>query len=146
MRRIFFSLLPALFFYSAVCQTSAETQEIVGKWKFDGAEITIDNKKEADIGQDTNSVYIFRADRTYSLFAKDLWGKAEVKGNWKVTSDSIIKLFNIVHVSEVKGVLPTSAEGYSLVLRKFQNDRILYLASYDKQLDWFNELYYIKVP
>lgn len=146
MTRIYFSFILLFLFFSVLSQTSPDLNTIVGTWKFFRADITIENRKGHDDQQDTSGFYTFRGDSTYSLFGLDLWGKCEIKGKWKITSDSTIKLYNIVHVSEVKGELLTSVNSYELVLKKVNKEPLLYLASYDRQLDWFHELYYRRAP
>jgi hypothetical protein len=128
----------------ASSQSPVDARQIIGQWKFQRADITIGNKKEPDFQQDTAS-YVFRADSTYSLIGRDLWSKSEIRGKWRSVSRTTIQLYDIIHISEVKGERPVNSD-YQLELKEVEHGPVLYLSSYDEKLEWLHELYYRRLP
>jgi len=119
------------------------SKTLIGKWTIEKIDITIDNKKELQSISDT-SYYVFKSDSTYTLFGTDLWGKSKIVGKWQPIGNNKIRLHDIVSRRDAKGTLIKSDNGYEIELKKINNKNILFISSYDKELEWLHELYYKK--
>ncbi len=135
-----------IFLLLAVTKTFSQlsknaTKTLIGHWTITKCyQAYGQQKKEIQPIEDT-STYVFNADGTYTLTCADLWGKSRNVGKWKSSQANKFSLYDITHISEVKGSLPVNG-GYEIELKTINKQLVLFISSYDKPIDCLTELYY----
>lgn len=99
--------------------------------------------KEMNQG-DTVSIYEFRSNNSYTLYAKNGFGNVKTIGKWSSSDkDNIVTLYDMQTFTKSRGPLPKSSNSYDLQILYFDN-YFLFLSYYDSGLNSTHKLYYKK--
>ena len=137
----FFLLLVLTKSFSQLSKNTSKS--LTGQWRVAKYYQTYGQEKKERHAIEDTSAYVFSADSTYILTCVDLWGKAKIVGKWKRIKENKFYLYDITHISEVKGPLPVNY-GYEIELKTVNKQQVLFISSYDKPVDCLTELFYIK--